>query len=58
MNTADRRGLMQGPRGEPLRSLRNHARAPRDRGGRPKMLGHEGHPAGLSNGKKPELPAR
>ncbi len=58
MSTADRSGQMHGPCGEPLRSLRNHARVPRDRSGRPKMLGHEGHPAGLSNGKKPELPAR
>jgi hypothetical protein len=42
---------------EPPRSLRNHARAPRRRSGRPKLLGHDGHPAGLSNGILPELPA-
>jgi hypothetical protein len=39
-------------------SLRNHVSAPRARSGRPKMLGHDGFPAGLSNGKKPEHPAR
>jgi hypothetical protein len=46
------------PRGAgPDRSLRNHL-APRSRRERPKMLGHDGFPAGLSNGKKPEHPAR
>jgi hypothetical protein len=39
---------------EPQRSLRNHSRAPRQRNHRPKLLGHEGHPAGLSNGLKPK----
>ena len=44
---------------EPARSLRNHGLVPsRGRGkGQPKMLGHEGHPAGLSNGKPPSFPA-
>jgi hypothetical protein len=44
---------------EPARSLHNHGRIPfgaRSRG-RPKLLGHEGHPAGLSNGKRTQLPA-
>ncbi len=41
----------------PPRSLRNHAKAPRRRNGRPLMLGHAGHPAGLSNGKPPDMPA-
>lgn len=40
----------------PARSLRNHARGPERRNARPKLLGHDGHPAGLSNGKPPELP--
>jgi hypothetical protein len=40
---------------EPQRSLRNHSRGPRQRNGRPKLLGHEGHPAGLSNGLKPKI---
>jgi len=43
-------------RESPIRPLRNHARAPRRRNGRPKLLGHDGHPAGLSNGKPPALP--
>ena len=44
---------------EPARSLRNHGRiSSRTCGGsRPKMLGHDGHPAGLSNGKAPAFPA-
>ena len=46
-------------REEPARSLQNHGPIPsRGRGsGRPKMLGHDGHPAGLSNGKPPAFPA-
>ena len=39
-------------------SLLNHARGPRSSPGRPLLLGHAGHPAGLSNGKPPDLPAR
>lgn len=47
-----------GPVPERPGSLRNHAPAPRRRHGRPKLLGHDGFPAGLSNGRRPELPAR
>lgn len=42
----------------PGRSLRNHHSSPNTRNGRPKLLGHDGHPAGLSNGRQPVLPAR
>jgi hypothetical protein len=57
MSAPDRGVPGPGPGLDRPGSLRNHAPAPRRRHGRPKLLGHDGFPAGLSNGRKPEPPA-
>jgi hypothetical protein len=58
VTASGRAGAAPAPRAQPLRSLQNHSRARQRRGGNPKLLGHDGFPAGLTNGRKLELPTR